>query len=336
MPEGIVGEASFRVLAVQGGYSRTTAVLANGLGEVLGVGFGEPSHSDENAEAHERMKNALEAALHGARERAGDADLSMVMGARLAMAGDSSLAAQIVGKIVPYARVISEDDAPAALVSVTFGEPGVVVLAGVGSVAFGRCSQGREVKVGGWGTTMGDEGGAYWIACQALSAITKAADGRAEETRLTSLLIRHWNAPNLTELHRMILDRKIDRPGIASAAERVGLAAQSGDAVAKRILRHAGHELGHLAATAVRRLSMQDSIPTVGVTGGVFQAGEPLLEPFIQVLWQSVPGAQVTPPRVPPVLGALALALMDLEIPLTPEIIGNLERAAPGVRAEGN
>jgi N-acetylglucosamine kinase-like BadF-type ATPase len=303
--------------------------MANGLGDVLGVGQGD--HADE-PDATERLRATLETAIHHAMQQAGETDQNLVIGARLAMTEEWSRAAQVAGKIVPYAHVISESDAPAALSSVTFGGPGVVVLAGAGSVAFGRCREGREVKVGGWGHAMGDEGSAYWIALQSLSAITKAADGRAEETRLTSALLRHWNAPNLTSLHQKIYAGELDRAALASAAEKVGQAAQAGDAVAQRILRHAGHELGHLAATALRRLSMQDDAPIIGVVGEVFQAGESLLEPFIQVLWQSVPGAQVTPPRVPTVLGAVALALIDLEIPMTPEITGKLEAAAPMVR----
>jgi N-acetylglucosamine kinase-like BadF-type ATPase len=321
--------AHYRLLAVDGGQTRTVAALANGNGRILGIGIGGPSNHASEPGGADRMKDALESSIHEAREKAGDADFSNVLSVRLAMTGGETLAAQIVRGMMPYAKVVSEGDAPAALASVAFGGPGVVVIAGTGSVAFGRCPDGREVKIGGWGYEMGDEGSGYWIAKQALSAITKAADGRAGATALTSLLLRHYDAPNLIALHQKIYAGELSRPVIASGSERVGRAAQDGDATARRIMRHAGYELGHKAATALRRLGMEKGVATVGVTGGVFKAGEALLDPFTQLLRQTAADAEVTRPKVPPVLGAMALALMDLDIPLTPQVIAQLETAAP-------
>jgi N-acetylglucosamine kinase-like BadF-type ATPase len=279
------------------------------------------------------FNTTLERSIQAAKDQAGDPDLSLVLSARLAMNAQTAEAIQIVGRMMPYARLIAENEDSAWMATVTFGGPGVTVIAGVGSIAFGRCPEGREVKIGGWGREMGDEGGGYWIARQALSAITKAADGRAEATQLTSLLLRHWRAPNLTGLHQKLQAGEIDPLCIASAAAKVGQAARDGDAVARRLLRHAGYELGHMAATALRRLGMENSPATVGAAGGVFQAGASLLEPFTQMLHQTAPQAQVVRPRLPPVLGALALAFADLEIPLTPELIARLETAAPPLEA---
>ena len=332
MDPGFEGEGAYRVLAVEGGRARTVAVLADARGQVLGVGRGGPYDPDVD-EGVERAGAPVEEAVEEARRAAGDPDLSRVLGARLAMSGAPAHATRTVGQLIPYARLVSEGSAPAALASITFGGPGVAVLAGTRSIAFGRCPAGREVTVGGWGYMMGDEGSAYWIAMQALGAMTKAADGRGPATVLTSLLLRHWGAPNLMGLYEKVYAGGLDRLTLASGSERVGEAASAGDAVAVRILHGAGIELGLLASTALRRLDMLGGPATVGIVGGVFRAGAPLMEALGQSVRSAAPEAQVVQPLVPMVLGALALALLDIEMPLDADVIGRIRAAAPRVAA---
>lgn len=336
MDPGFEGEGAYRVLAVEGSRSRTVAVLADARGQVLGIGRGGPFDPDGVGGGIEPMGTALGEAIEGARASAGDPDLSHILAARLAMSIAPVQAARVVGQLIPYARLVSEGDAPAALASITFGGPGVCVLAGLRSIAFGRCPRGREVTVGGWGYMMGDEGSAYWIAMQALGSMTKAADGRGPATVLTSLLLRHWGAPNLMGLYEKVYAGGLDREILASGAERVGEAAGAGDAVAIRIIHAAGLELALLASTVLRRLDMLEGPATVGMVGGVFRAGAPLMEAFSQSLQSVAPQAEVVQPAVPAVLGALSLALLDIEMPLDDEVVGRLRAAAPQVIAIGN
>src|SRR5438045_9768833 len=73
-------------------------------------------------------------------------------------------------------------DAEIALFGATDGRPGVVIIAGTGSVCCGVNARGRCVRAGGWVPRDGNEGGGAWIARRALSAVTRAADGRAPAT----------------------------------------------------------------------------------------------------------------------------------------------------------
>ena len=323
MAIGFEGEADYRVLGVYGGPGGTVAALANGRGEVLGCGLGAPADPLAHPVDEAQLRATLLAAIESARLDAGDADLGHVLVVRLGMIGSSTLAAKIVSALLPYARTISESHASSTLASVTFGGPGVCVIAGEGSVSFGRCPQGREVSIGGWGPAMGDEGSDDWIARRALAGVTKAADGRGEPTGLTACLLKQWGAPNLQELHKSIQSPKFDRSTLATGASVVGAAAREGDALALWILGQAALELASLATTALRRLSMEGPV-VVGVVGGAFHAGPPLMTPFEAAVRRAHPEASIVIPEAQPVLGALTLALMDLEVEITPEIRGRL------------
>jgi len=86
--------------------------------------------------------------------------------------------------------------------------PGVIVIAGTGSVAYGRDLAGHTARAGGWGFAISDEGSGYWIGRRAISAILRSRDqgieGRAEdqgrETTLTALVLRAWKLSSIDEL----------------------------------------------------------------------------------------------------------------------------------------
>src|SRR5690606_8774057 len=82
-----------------------------------------------------------------------------------------------------------------ALAGGTGGRPGVVVIGGTGSVAFGRNAEGREHRVGGWGYLLSDEGSGFWIGREALIAVLHCMDGRGPHTILTDRVAEAVGAP---------------------------------------------------------------------------------------------------------------------------------------------
>jgi glucosamine kinase len=191
--------------------------------------------------------------------------------------------------------------------------PGVIVIAGTGSIAYGRDLQGTTVRAGGWGFAIGDEGSAHWIGCAAVSAVLRASDSRdgisnsdsPQQSSLSAALLKAWGVTSLTDLARAA--NSIPPPDFAALFPPV---AASHDALATQVLTSAGRELAHVAAVVIRRLFAKDysaSVP-VAMTGGVFRHAALVRQVFYNELRTLDPRAELNPQIVEPVEGALRMA----------------------------
>ena len=314
------------VVAVDGGQSSTLALAAALNGEILGVGWGgESNHIDEPGGV-ERLNNALNHSITGALASAGRS-AEMVRGAVLGMTGVSALAGEIAQAMLPQAQVQVHHDAITALAGASVGQPGVIVIAGTGAVAYGELADGRSAKSGGWGYLMGDEGSGYDLGIQALRAITQASDGRGPATRLVEVIPQHFGLDTLQALHQAIYSQKITRAQIAGLAAVVGRAAQAGDSAAQVLLQTAGEHLALAALGVIRQLGVPGM--DIYTTGGVFNAGEWVLLPFREDIHAESPSSTVSPAVFSPVIGALLLALKAAGSPLDGSVIDRIRGSAP-------
>jgi glucosamine kinase len=212
--------------------------------------------------------------------------------------------------------------------------PGVVVIAGTGSIAYGRDRQGRTVRAGGWGFAIGDEGSAHWIGRTAVSAVLRAADvadrgladlgpadlGPADlspaELReeppktgayssFAEALCKVWGVRSLVDLARVA--NSIPPPDFAALFPAV---AASEDEIAARVVTNAGSELAQMAMVVVNRLFPKDEVGPVRVamTGGVFRHAALVRQVFYNELRRLEPRAEVNPQVIEPVEGALHIA----------------------------
>lgn len=298
------------VLGVDGGQSSTRVLIADLEGNLLGLGIGGAANHIHEPGGPERLCRSLNTALESALDGAGLPAETRFAVAYCGMTGGGALVEEICRQQLPATRVVVAHDTQTALYCVTQGAPGVVVITGTGSVAFGVNSQGQQAAVGGWGYLMGDEGSAYWIAIQALNSCTRADDGRIPRTWLERVLLEHFEVDSLRSLHRLIYSQQLDRAQIASAARAVSDAARLGERVARRILADAGRELGLMAVTVLQKLKMQFERVPVGMVGGVAEAAEPLHEAFRGRVSRSSL-AKVVQPRFPMVVAAVCLALQQ-------------------------
>lgn len=337
------------VLGVDGGASSTRAAVADLEGRVLARAAAGPSNHVRGEAGRLRLRKALEGAVGGAlahlvSEGAGSR-LERLQAVTLGMTGvnpGTPEAGRVVEELLPLlpsraleaglrARIEVVSDARTALEGATEGEPGILVYAGTGSVAMGRNAGGAIARAGGWGYLVDDQGGGYTIGRHALRAVFRAADGRGPETRLTPLLLEHFQVGDLDELVRVVYTNDgLDRPAVARLARLVARAAQEGDEAALAIYRHAAGELAGLAVAVARRLEM--AAPAVYHSGGVFAAGRPVLEPFEQAVRAALPGSRVWPARNSPLVGALLMAYRQLGHPITPDLASRLRAQldAPG------
>src|SRR5579859_4095928 len=163
------------VIGVDGGQTSTTAVIADETGCLLGIGRGGPANHIHESGGVERVRRSLSDALREAIVMA-DLQNARIAAACLGMTGSSDEMEGICAPVVPSDHLIFGHDTRIALYSVTFGRPGVVIIAGTGAAAYGVNARGEQVLAGGWGHVMGDEGSGYWIAVCALNACCRAGD----------------------------------------------------------------------------------------------------------------------------------------------------------------
>lgn len=189
--------------------------------------------------------------------------------------------------------------------------PGVVVIAGTGSIAYGRDKHGTTARAGGWGFAIGDEGSAHWIGRAAVSAVLRASDrayGTAENIlhgKFATALCKVWGVSSLADLARAA--NSIPPPDFAALFPVV---AASQDALALQVMSNAGRELAQIALIVVDRLFPKDETGPVPVamTGGVFRYAMLTREDFYNELRLLDPRVDVNPLIVEPVEGALRIA----------------------------
>jgi N-acetylglucosamine kinase-like BadF-type ATPase len=215
----------------------------------------------------------------------------------------------IMRRIGFKSRTLVVNDALVALVAGAGENPGVVLVAGTGSIAYGRDATGRAARSGGWGYLLGDEGGGFWIGRAALSAVVRQHDGRGPATLLTELVLDRLSLAGPTDLIREIYDRDVHRRTISSMASLVQVAMERGDAVAADILTRAGAELGAAASSVISRLEMRGELfPTI-LAGGIFRGVPWLAADVTKRISEVAPRSQVRLLDVEPAIGAVRLAI---------------------------
>lgn len=300
-------------LGVDGGGTKTQAVLADEKGRVVGEGLAGASNPLRVGVG--QAVTAVCEAFHRALERAG-ARRSDVAAAEVGLAGvrredlrermREELSALGVGAV----EVVT--DAEIALYGATNGEPGLVLIAGTGSICCGKNARGRHTCAGGWGPIVGDEGGGSWIARRALVAVARASDGRGRQTSLADSCLEYFNIESAEDLSTAIYAPAVTNERIAGFAKYVIEAAEEGDEVARAIMRDAACELADAACAVVKKLHMERDKFQVAYVGGVFRAGSLVLAPLGERLSRVAPRAYLAPPHLSPAVAAARMARAHL------------------------
>ncbi len=296
------------VLGIDAGGTKTVCLLADEQGAILAQARG----GGANLQAHGELE--VEKVLHHVMDTALDERDIRPAVICLGIAGvdrpaDAEAVRGIMRRIGSKARTLVVNDALVALVAGAGDRPGVVIIAGTGSIAYGRNAAGRAARAGGWGYLLGDEGSGFWIGRRALSAVVRAADGRGPETELTDRVMTRLNLVRPSDLIHETYYRDLKRGAIAGLAPVVAEARAGGDAVAAEILVQAARELTAAASSVVNRLDMRGEVfPTI-LAGGIFKAVPWLAHEVMRLLLEVAPRSEAGLLEVEPAVGAVQLAL---------------------------
>ncbi len=304
------------VVGVDAGGSKTRAVVAGSDGQVIGAAEGPGAAVRAGGIPH--SADVITACVRAALSSAGYEDrqpaalLAGVAGVGRE-AERTALHDALETRHLARSVVVTTDAAIA--IDDAFGDgPGILLIAGTGSIAYGRAPDGRFDRCGGWGPVLGDEGGGAWLGRRALNVAAAASDGREPETALLPALLTAIEGDDPTAL--------IGWAGRATPADFATLApivfrvAAEGDMRANSLLALGVEELVLHVRTLARSLFVDEraAVP-VAFAGGLLVRTAPLRRRLEHRLRTAVPGAQIRQAEVDPARGALrgALRLIGVE-----------------------
>ncbi|MFB3829014.1 MAG: N-acetylglucosamine kinase [Bryobacteraceae bacterium] len=291
-------------LGVDGGQSSTTALIGAEDGRVLGAGSGGPCNHAGAEEGRGKLARAVADSVGEACARARlDPAAVEFEAACFGMSGGPEDKGEILAAILRARKVIVTNDAVIALSGAAAGAPGIITIAGTGSIAFGRNAQGRTMRAGGWGYIYGDEGGGFDIARQALRAALRFEEGWGPETALRGAFLEAVGTKDANGILHLFYTPEWPRSRVARLAPLVDRLAEAGDTAAREVLERAAAELAGLAAAVRRELWKPGEPVRVAYIGGVFRS-QFVRERFCRLV-EAEPGNRCGPPELGPAAGAL-------------------------------
>ena len=301
------------VAGVDGGGSKTRVILAdmngNTLADVTGAGSAmRPGGGDHSSGIIAELvrQGVNEAGINAGRPR------TIVAGvAGVGRAAENRALTVALEDLEIADDVIVQGDGEIALTDAFGTGPGIILISGTGSIAYGRSPNRVLARCGGWGPAFGDEGSGAWIGRKALAIVASAADGREPQTALTGAVL---TAAQVNEPQELIPWGIAATPReLAALAPVVFNVASAGDVRANSLVGLAVEELVlHIRALALKLFGDERAAIPVAFSGGLLHKGSFIRKKLEQRIKSAVPGAQVRPAEIIAARGAVKAALMHL------------------------
>ena len=289
-------------LGIDGGQSSTTALIGDETGQVLGEGRAGPCNHAAAEEGRRKFLAAIRESVQKAAVAANIVD-PVFEAACLGLSGGPEDKEALAKATIRARRYLVTHDAHIALAGATAGKPGIIVIAGTGSIAFGRNASGKTARAGGWGYIYGDEGSAFDLVRQGLRAILRNEEGWGKPTSLRGILLEASAAHDANQLLHWLYTDEFPRDRVAGWAKLIDEEGRGGDAVAGEILAAAAQALAMIAAAVRGQLFSPGEEVDLRFSGGVFES-ELLLARF-QMLVELEEGSRVSAPERSAAQGAL-------------------------------
>ena len=293
-------------LGIDGGGTKTDCAVGDEhsvLGRATGASSKLARVGEERARDH--LRSTIEQACAAAGVKPADLRRTCIGIAGAANPETAAAVRRLLAEMVK-GEIEVVGDMVIALEAAFDGEAGVIVIAGTGSIAYGRNQRGETARAGGWGPVVSDEGSGDWIGRAAVSLALRAHDS-GRSTRFMPSIMNTWHLATYDDVVRYANSNP--PPDFAALFPHVLAEAGNGDDLAIGILLRAGAELAELAHIVVRRLwpAAQQSTE-VAMAGGVFQHSALVRQAFTEVVRRNRPHVTVNLCQADPVEGALHLA----------------------------
>jgi len=318
------------VIGVDGGGTTTRVALATPQGEVLGIGTaGAGNYHDVGVEVvRDNIQQALSQAWDVAGEPRRQADAVFLGLGSVASEEDRNTIRQVAKdlSLTRSGKIGVDHDLRVALAGGLVGKPGIILIAGTGASCFGQVENGRSWRAGGWGPLLDDVGSSRWLGLQSMVAVVRASDGRGKSTLLSAEVLEALEIKEVDQILHRVDSVGLSRREMGKLAKLVTKAAAEGDAIAQEIITAGVEELALLIATVADKLDLPASLGSVpvAVTGGLTKAGGVFLNPLRTAVQHRAPACEVITPRLPPIMGAVLLALQSIGVAPSPEVVSNL------------
>lgn len=310
-------------LGVDGGQSHTEALIGDADGRVVYRGVGGPSVGID-FKGGTQFETAVRAALGDALK--GDA-MPDFRSAYFGVTGEfHDEKKKQVESIVRAENLVVGHDSPSALLGAVTGKPGIMAIAGTGSVVLGENENGETARAGGMGYLFSDEGSGFWLAVQAIKVAILEKDGIIENTGIQSMVCGHFGMDSIDDVALAFYTGQLSRDTLASLAEVVQRAIAAEESpLLEYHLEVGARQLVDKVRAVAGRLRMKGGIAVAGV-GGMFR-GKPFRSLFIKHLRTVLPEAEYTDPRFGPGAGALLMAYRQAGVEITDVLLDNLQES---------
>jgi N-acetylglucosamine kinase-like BadF-type ATPase len=321
-------------LGVDGGNSKTFALVGDETGRLLALGKGGPS----NHQARFGVDGAMAAIGEAVEQALTGAGLSMtdITHAAFCLAGadypsDYDLLSGAIAQRWPGLKQFSvHNDSFAGLRAGTSRSWGVVSVCGTGTNQAGIGKDGRELQVGGMGYIYGDFGGGGDVGREAVRAAFMGAEQRGPATTLTQVVLEHFGFTSTADLSYAIYTRQWDGVNVHRLAPKVFAEARKGDQAAQEILVRMGTLLGQSVSGVIRELNLAEEAVDVVMAGSTWKGETPIMvDAFRLAVHRVAPRAKLVRPRYEPVVGSWLLAVEKAGLTVDQAVYGALEASMP-------
>jgi N-acetylglucosamine kinase len=239
-----------RYLGIDGGGSKTTFLLVDEYyNEICHLQSGPSNYLSVGAAA---AKDAIREGVSHLTEEPN------IVCAGFAGAGRPDSVAfyrDVLQSLLPEAHIIIESDAFIASIGAIGVDPGILLIAGTGSIVIGRDKDRTMFRVGGWGPYFGDEGSGFWIGREAVRAALRSIDAQTP-TQLTQRIAAKLELKSISEVVGAWANGNLGVPEIAGLFPEV--AAAYPEEPARQILTEAAAHLRSLVEIASKRTGLDE------------------------------------------------------------------------------
>lgn len=298
------------VIGIDGGGTSTKAALyevtAQGVGPVVGENISGSSNLNSNSPEQVRQNLAELRDLW-----AGRAVVALGIGvAGISTPGAADRIRAMLKDLAVCDKIVVVGDQEAALRGALGRQPGILLISGTGSIAYGQDDRGKLLRAGGYGHLIDDEGSAYSIGRALLAAYVQAYDGRIARTALLDRLEQHLGSDAgqaLAQVMHLAYAQPFDKARIAALAPLLVSGLKAGDPLAAGIASQALDHLSLLVDTVAGRIDV-DPVPLV-MAGGMLTNNAEYRDLLVERLQASSRDYQITEARADARAGAADYAL---------------------------